>query len=174
MNILKRRSASGFVKYPKDFEKRTVDGCARFRTKCDMIVGPCACGRVHQECEHWVQEMLLEHNAEFEPLLLAMDDEDRVMIPRYWIRPFDHQHCTALVGQCACGRVHTADESWVRLLVTRHCAKIAGEDIEPINVPDAEITLDNSGGASMGCPCPRCMERRRSALLGSELRRDAI
>lgn len=132
--ILHRRPQSGFVKYPKDFEKRMVDGTARFRTKCDMLVGPCACGFVHQESDSHVQVRLDDYDAEIEPINLTVAEDGKVYIPRYWFRPRGHEQCTVLSGECACGVTHTANEEWVQRLLRDHIAKILGcpEVDEPI------------------------------------------
>jgi hypothetical protein len=126
MKTLKRRQHSGFVKYPNDFEKRIVDGTARFRTRCDMLVGPCACGGVHQEHDSWVRGLLEEYAVDIEPFELKPDENGFVKIPRYWIKPNSHLDCTMLIGPCRCGRVHSMGEDWVILLVQAHKAKLEG------------------------------------------------
>jgi len=168
MRTLKRRPASGFVQYPKDFVKRIVDGSARFRTKCDMLVGPCACGVVHQEGDAWVKEALSDYAAEFEQLTLAPDDTGVIHMPRYWSPPRGHSDCTVLLGLCPCGKHHTGNEPWIRGLVSRHAAKLVGcidiPDSVEDSIDDPEPVLDGSGGASSGCDCPACRRRRARSL----------
>jgi hypothetical protein len=157
--ILQRRKASGFVKYPKDFAKRIVDGTARFRTRCDVLVGPCACGGVHQESDEWVQDLLDNHDAKFELLVLAPDDSGLIHLPRYWIKPRRHENCTVLSGKCACGAEHKANESWVRALLSSHEATIVGCPEADLDlIPDQEISVqdDQLEGVSPGCPCEHC------------------
>ena len=132
MKTLKRRASSGFVKYPSDFSKRTVDGCARFRTRCDMLVGPCSCGNVHQETDDWVQELLERNDAEIDHLEIRSKD-GVVYMPRYWDKPEGHATCNVLSGPCACGGVHTANERWVYDLIQQHGAKLV--DCTEINLP---------------------------------------
>ena len=84
MAVLVRRPKSGFVLYPKDVDKRTVDGSARFRTKCDMLIGPCACGGVHQENDGWVLDILNDYEHTVETLVLYPNREGTVRMPRYW------------------------------------------------------------------------------------------
>jgi hypothetical protein len=178
MKILKRRRSSGFVKYPKDFDKRIIDGTARFRTKCDMLVGPCACGGVHQEHDDWVKGMLTDNDAAIEALLLAPEENGTVLIPRYWLKPRGHERCTVLSGRCACGRRHTANERWVIDMLLQHGAKIAGcteLDHPPIGDEPNEINeYDDAGGATVGCPCETCQHRRQHARFGQRLDRSHI
>jgi len=124
MKTISRRVASGFVKYPKDFNKRIIDGTARFRTKCDMLVGPCACGGVHQEQDDWVRRLLSEHDANIEQLTLAPEEDGTIPIPRYWSLPRQHLNCTVLSGLCGCGQTHTANERWVVTLLEQHGTKL--------------------------------------------------
>jgi len=124
--ILHRRSASGFVQYPKEFGNRLIDGTARFRTKCDMLVGPCSCGAVHQENDAFVQQMLEAYNASIEQINLIVSDDGKVYIPRYWAKSFRHELCNVLSGICNCGVTHTANENWVIKLLELHSAKILG------------------------------------------------
>ncbi len=123
MKTLKRRASSGFVKFPTEFSKRTVDGCARFRTRCDMLVGPCACGHVHQESDDWVQDLLERNGVEIDSLELSPTD-GIVYMPRYWNKSNGHRECTVLSGRCACGKIHTANERWVVNLLSEHNARI--------------------------------------------------
>jgi hypothetical protein len=126
MMNLKRRQASGFVKYPKTFPKRIVDGSARYRTKCDVLVGPCACGGTHQETDDWVRELLRAHDAVIDTLALAPDEAGRIAIPKYWSCIRHHEICDTLVGQCCCGLIHNAKELWVHLALRVHGAKVLG------------------------------------------------
>ncbi|MFA5344715.1 MAG: hypothetical protein WC315_00335 [Candidatus Omnitrophota bacterium] len=178
MKILKRRLSSGFVKYPKDFDRRIIDGTARFRTKCDMLVGPCACGGVHQEHDDWVQQLLGDNDAVIEPLMLAPEESGIILIPRYWLRPRGHERCTVLSGRCACGRNHTANERWVVDLLASHGAKLIGckeVDLPPVGDVANEINeYDDAGGATIGCPCENCQHRRQNARFGRRLNRSQI
>lgn len=133
MKTLKRRPDSGFVKYPKDFDKRIIEGTARYRTKCDMLVGPCACGGVHQENECWVSDMLADYDCEIEPLTL-MAKNGRVRIPRYWNKSVSHSRCDTLVGRCACGRTHNGTEDWIMQMLSDHNTVIEGIPSSP-NLP---------------------------------------
>lgn len=157
---LKRR-ASGFVLYPKEAEKRTIDGTARFRTRCDVIVGPCACGGVHQECDPWVQNTLAENDLEIEPLVLRPDDLGMIFIPRYWVRALARQECCTLHGRCSCGVKHTANERWVRDMLAEHNATI-------IDCPEASLpTVGDSDQVESGprglngCDCLACRRSHR-------------
>ena len=156
--ILHRRPCSGFVKYPSDFEKRIVDGDARFRTRCDMLVGPCACGRTHQEGDGFVRELLERYNAKIEEKPLTLAEDGKVYMPRYWRAPRGHEGCNVLSGQCNCGLVHTANQQWVVELLEKHCTKIIGcpESELPIIddpvIPDTDIDTDIDIDEPCGCP----------------------
>lgn len=133
---LLRRPKSGFVVYPKYIPKRMVDGRARFMTKCDMLVGPCACGYTHNEHDGWVRETLQYQNLRFEPLILWGEKQQRGMvveIPAYWkeCRNWRRSRCDVLVGQCTCGRIHSIQENWVSEQLNRHGAVI-------LNLPQPE------------------------------------
>jgi len=164
-NILKRRAKSGFVNYPKSFEKRIIDGTARFRTKCDMLIGPCACGGVHQENDDFVRELLAYHSAVIEPLNLTVSEDGRVLLPRYWYKPRGHERCTVLSGRCDCGQTHTANEQWVVELLATHNAKILDcpETALPM-MPTASNTPaaceDCSDEFDNDCDCAACREER--------------
>lgn len=124
-NVLMRRPGSGFVRYPKQCSQR-LGGCeSTFRTHCDMLVGPCACGEMHRESDGWVRQLLRHYNLKIETLILV-PRKGAVRIPKYWGKNDYHRTCTALVGPCACGKTHTIDEAWVIELLDLHCAKIAG------------------------------------------------
>jgi hypothetical protein len=170
MKTLKRRASSGFVSYPKDFEKRVVDGTARFRTRCDMLVGPCSCGGVHQESDGWVEEVLEQYDATIEQLTLAPEDDGRVLIPRYWQKPRDHAHCNVLVGHCACSRTHRASETWVRTFVSQHCAKLVGCEAVEVEAPSDDLFVRASANIDP-YSAERARERERQP---SRLRRDQI
>jgi hypothetical protein len=133
---LLRRPKSGFVVYPNYIPKRMVDGRARFMTKCDMLVGPCACGYTHNEHDGWVRETLEYQNLRFEPLILWGEKQQRGMvveIPTYWKehRNWRRGRCDVLVGRCACGRIHSIQETWVTDQLARHGAVI-------LNLPQPE------------------------------------
>jgi hypothetical protein len=169
---LKRRQSSGFVKYPKAFPKRIVDGTARYRTKCDMLVGPCSCGANHQEHDGWVRRLLQQHEAVIDQLALAPEDDGRTLIPKYWTRPRGHESCDTLLGGCACGKRHTVEEEWVHLAVAAHCSHLVGVEIperfKMIEAPDnPRMTLEEFlereegvNGANEGCDCDSCRDRR--------------
>ena len=124
-NILVRRPGSGFVQYPKQCPLRWGDsGTSTFRTHCDMLVGPCACGAMHQEHDNWVRQLLDCFNLKIETLFLT-PRKGVVRIPKYWTKHRYHTGCDTLVGPCACGKTHTADEGWVKDLLNLHVAKIA-------------------------------------------------
>jgi hypothetical protein len=176
MNTLKRRANSGFVQYPKTFEKRIIDGTARYRTKCDMLVGPCSCGGVHQEHDDWVRRLLTVNDSEIEQLTLAPEDDGTVHIPRYWLRPRGHERCTVFSGSCACGRTHTANENWIQVLLANHGAKIVGcpEADGPI-IEDVITHLENDApGGIPGCTCEDCEHERRRNNYGRRLNRNQI
>jgi hypothetical protein len=164
-NILKRRSKSGFVNYPKSFDKRIIDGTARFRTKCDMLIGPCACGGVHQENDDFVRELLFGNTATIEPMTLPVGDNGCVTMPRYWYKPRGHERCTVLSGLCACGKRHAANEQWVVDLLATHNATIVGcpETALPI-IPDSTasevINSDHDDDILGGCDCESCRAER--------------
>lgn len=148
---LLRRPKSGFVVYPKYIPKRMVDGRARFMTKCDMLVGPCACGYTHNEHDGWVRETLQYQNLRFEPLILWGEKQQRGMvveIPGYWKehRNWRRSRCDVLVGQCTCGRIHSIQENWVKEQLNRHGAVI-------LNLPQPE-------GADVSESPPRRMPSR--------------
>lgn len=165
MRILNRRKSSGFVKYPKDFEKRIIDGTARFRTKCDMLVGPCACGGVHQEHDDWVNRILADNNSAIEQLTLAPEENGTVLIPRYWIKPRGYECCNVLSGQCDCGRIHAANERWVLTMLRQHESKIVGcPEIEQTPVED-----NCSRDEIRGCPCEVCQRQNGHGLNRSQI-----
>jgi hypothetical protein len=141
--ILKRR-VSGFVDYPWEYHERRVDGTARYRTRCDMIVGPCACGAVHQEDDPWVRDLLTYYEVEFEIFVLRLSCYREVKFPRYWVRPPRHKECTMLVGPCACGKHHTGKEDWVSRLLRQHKAAIEG-----VNEPRDYYYLDAPSGRAL-------------------------
>lgn len=170
--ILKRRPGSGFVNYPKEFEKRIIDGTARHRTKCDMLVGPCACGGVHQENDAWIQKALQTYHAELEPLILRPDENGVVHCPRYWARSPEHACCTVLSGFCKCGQRHTANEQWVLDLLKQH--NVTLQDCPEVLLPPIKkdllgthhcILLNDSNGALIGCDCESCNSRRENTHL---------
>lgn len=153
--ILQRRPHSGFVKYPSDFDKRIIDGLARFRTRCDMLVGPCSCGHVHQENDRFVKEMLSCYEAEIEPLILTAVN-DRVPMPRYWKKPYEHRQCNMLIGDCECGKTHKINERWIVDLLAVHNTQVLGCDTtEPI------IEEEPIFGNRSECQCQMCTEMRR-------------
>lgn len=164
--ILKRRSKSGFVNYPKSFDKRIIDGTARFRTKCDMLVGPCACGGVHQENDGFVRELLADHAVTIEPMTLTVGDNGCVTMPRYWYKPRGHERCIVLSGLCACGKRHAANEQWVVDLLAAHNATIVGcPETELPAIPDPpnpEIINSNHDDdiPEGGCDCESCRAER--------------
>jgi hypothetical protein len=150
--ILHRRPASGFVKYPNDFGKRIIDGTARFRTRCDMLVGPCACGHTHQEGDSFVKELLCDYDAEIETInLVAIDG--KVFMPRYWKKPEFHECCNTLVGDCSCGKTHKVNERWIVELLKAHGAKILGCET---NEPIIEEKLPPPYPESNVCGCSEC------------------
>jgi hypothetical protein len=168
---LKRRQSSGFVKFPKAFPKRVIDGSARYRTKCDVLVGPCACGGVHQENDGWVRRLLQQHDATIDQLALAPEDDGRTLIPKYWTRPRGHEGCDTLLGGCACGRTHIVEEEWVHKLVVSHTAHLVGVEV-PERFKNMETTAprisleeflarqEGVGGANEGCDCDSCRQLR--------------
>lgn len=169
---LKRRQSSGFVKYPKAFPKRVIDGSARYRTKCDMLVGPCSCGGVHQENDGWVLRLLRSHDATIDQLALAPEDDGRILMPKYWKKPSMRLECDTLIGRCACGRTHTVEEEWVHKLLAAHCAHLVGveiptrfkniepESMERESLSDFLARCEEVNGASGGCDCDSCRQRR--------------
>lgn len=137
MTVLKRRPDSGFVNFPKEFDKRILDGSARFRTKCDMLIGPCSCGSVHRERDEFTRSVLSHYRMTIEPLVLTVVD-GTLPIPRYWDTG-RHDDCDVLVGDCSCGQKHTGHETWVLELLAAHCAEIVGRIDPPVkNVPARE------------------------------------
>jgi hypothetical protein len=169
---LKRRPSSGFVKYPKAFPKRIVDGSARFRTKCDVLVGPCACGGIHQENDGWVVRLLRHHDATIDQLALAPEEDGRILLPKYWTRNGTAANCDTLIGKCACGRTHTAEEEWVHRQVAQHCAHLVGVEIpsqfknlelkenKRESLQDFLLRCEEVNGALGGCDCESCRELR--------------
>jgi len=135
MRTLKRRKDSGFVHYPKDFERRIIEGTARYRTKCDMLIGPCSCGGVHQEGDGWVQTMLADYDCTIEPLVLTPKN-DRVRIPRYWLKSMENANCNMLIGPCSCGECHTFKEQWVKDMLSMHGTIIQGDCLLESNTPN--------------------------------------
>jgi hypothetical protein len=118
------RNHAGFVHYPSDFPIRVLDGTARFRTKCDMLVGPCSCGDVHQEWDIHTIHALRTQEAVLETLTLVPVD-GVVKIPRFWLHVDSrHYHCDVFSGECRCGKTHTANEHWVKETLQDHNAKI--------------------------------------------------
>jgi len=165
--ITLKRRCSGFVKYPKDFEKRIATGTARFRTRCDMLVGPCACGCVHQEDDQWVQDTLCQYDAEIETWVLQSNCYGEVKLPRYWLRPSNHNLCTVLIGRCACGKIHIGSEKWVLTLLKKHNAVIEHLETNTADTNDADdlwVMSDRIAvsipGVLEGCNCGSCEELR--------------
>ena len=164
MPTLTRRK-SGFITYPQSAEKRIVDGTARFRTKCDMLIGPCACGGVHQEDDDWVQRLLEEYSYNLEINVLHPEpDGYTVLIPRYWTRSQIRQNCNVLQGVCLCGKVHLINEQWVLDLLNLHrttvedCPEIHESAIgksDPIN----EVIDDGFED----CNCDHCCRQRQNS-----------
>jgi len=119
------RNHAGFVLYPPDLPPRTLDGSARFRTKCDMLVGPCSCGDIHQEWDIQTKRLLRINNTKIEVMTLIVSEDNKVHIPRYWLHiNSDHYICDVLSGACECGQTHTANELWVKETLDDHCAEI--------------------------------------------------
>jgi hypothetical protein len=158
MAVLTRRPKSGFVLYPKDATQRTVDGTARFRTHCDVLVGPCACGNVHQENDGWVQEILEDCGHSLETLVLIPNSAGEIKMPRYWVKPPDHTGCDMLHGRCRCGKIHRANEAWVVNLLAEHqaCLKKCPAALEAI-VPEPTVeSTHNDPDVPAGCDCDAC------------------
>jgi hypothetical protein len=175
---LARRKNSGFVNFPKSFDKRIIDGTARFRTKCDMLVGPCSCGGVHQENDGFVKELLQENNAQIDPINLTVADDGKVYMPRYWYKPRRHELCNVLSGHCACGEKHTANEAWVLWLLEQHGAKILGcpeTALPPITHGNLEPVEAQEFSEDDGhCTCSDCERERRAADIRNRPRRNQI
>ncbi len=165
MAVLTRRPKSGFVLYPKDAEKRVIDGTARFRTKCDVLVGPCACGGVHQETDEWVLDTLSDCGHSLETMVLRPADDGTVRMPRYWLKPSGHTDCDVIHGRCRCGHTHRANEAWVAHLLSNHCAVIEGcpAASEPVigEHPTVEDNPLSPERAIDGCDCDACRSQRR-------------
>ena len=159
MAVLKRRPKSGFVLFPNDAERRIIDGSARFRTRCDMLVGPCACGGVHQEHDEWVQDILRDNNHTIETLVLRPSFGRVVQIPRYWIKSAEHHDCNVLHGNCNCGLNHTANECWVTALLIEHDAVI--EDCPAALDPPVGFTRTVPIVTDGECDCDSCQRERR-------------
>jgi hypothetical protein len=179
--ILKRRAKSGFVNYPKNAERRTIDGTARFRTRCDMLVGPCACGSVHQENEPWVRTLLEDYEYSIDTLAIYPNSEGKVCMPRYWANTPSRPECDTLHGPCNCGEVHRANERWVQDMLNTHNAVILNcpAALDPvIGVEDSETRGTNSedmAGTMPGCDCEACRRARRQVEgRGSRLNRRDI
>lgn len=68
--ILLRTGRKGqFVKYPSDWEDRMPPRSGRrFATKCDLLIGLCACGNRHTEGDVWTRDSLQRNRAEIESL----------------------------------------------------------------------------------------------------------
>lgn len=164
MKTLQRRPKSGFVLYPKKIKDRIIEGTARFRTRCDMLVGPCACGNVHQEYDNWVQEFLEYHNFTIEPFVIYPEDDGTVKIPRYWIKPLHRQSCTVLKGHCACGHTHTLNVVGIRKLLEQHNTVIFGY----------EHLAENIVEETPVCPCSFCQELGRRREVSRRLDRRNI
>jgi hypothetical protein len=98
-----------------------------------MLVGPCACGGVHQETDGFVQDLLHYHGATIETINLQVKD-GKVYIPRYWLKVTHHENCDVLSGVCKCGETHTANEWWVVELLTAHGATI-------LDCPETELPI---------------------------------
>jgi hypothetical protein len=59
MKLLRFGHKGQFVAYPKHWDQRMVNtGLRRHMTRCDMLVGNCACGQRHFEDDEWVEECL--------------------------------------------------------------------------------------------------------------------
>jgi hypothetical protein len=165
MATLSRRPKSGFILYPKDADKRIVDGSARYRTKCDVLVGPCACGAVHQEDDEWVQDLLHDYNHTLAPFILHWEFDGRVLMPRYWRKPRFHDSCDTLQGRCRCGTVHNCTEAWIIRLLSIHNTIIDNSPIpQSAGVSeDEEFTNIEVEGTFPDCNCDSCQQRRREA-----------
>jgi len=155
MAVLNRRPKSGFVLYPKQAEKRIIDGTARFRTRCDVLVGPCACGAVHQEDDPWVQSLLRDNNYSIEPFVLHSINGS-VKIPRYWVKPQHHQRCNILHGPCSCGSRHTVNERWVQDLLMAHHAIVENIHCESDIIDTDPHFMEDEG---INCNCDSCRRR---------------
>jgi hypothetical protein len=124
MQTLKRRPYSGFVPYPKNWERRVISGRATFQTKCDMLIGPCACGYTHRETDCWVDEALEQYDAEIEPLILRIQNGE-ILLPKYWEQVGNNgKMCSHLVGPCACGTIHLPSDKRTRDLLRAYMAVI--------------------------------------------------
>ncbi|GMU26199.1 MAG: hypothetical protein AMXMBFR16_11040 [Candidatus Uhrbacteria bacterium] len=168
---LNRRPATGFVNYPKDWSKRVVEGTARFRTKCDMLIGPCSCGHVHQEHDGWVREYLENYGCDIQTLGIAPEDDGTYRIPRYWQRPRGHEDCNVLVGPCRCGRTHNAREVWVRQSLSDHYSTLVGcTDLTLPVSGNVEHETDDEGG----CTCDDCRRARRLTLSRSRYNNNTL
>jgi hypothetical protein len=127
MERLVRRKDSGLVPFPKHWPHRILGGRATYQTKCDLLVGPCSCLMTHLEYQEDTKYLLREFDAEIEPLVLRPKSNGSILVPLYW-EASEHMPGTAhthLVGACSCGRTHTGNEPWVRLLLDKHIAVFA-------------------------------------------------
>lgn len=119
------RNHAGFVLYPSTLPAHTVDGSSRFRTKCDMLVGPCSCGDIHQEWDIHVRRILRTTEYTKIEIMTLITTDGKVCIPRYWLHiNSNHFFCDVFSGACACGQIHTANELWVKETLEDHCAEI--------------------------------------------------
>lgn len=137
------RNHAGFVQYPSDLPPRTLDGSARFRTKCDMLVGPCSCGDIHQEWDIHTKRLCRTEGTKIETMTLIASEDGSVHIPRYWLHiNNDHYNCDVFSGECACGQTHTANELWIKETLDDHFAKI-------IFFPEADLpTVESRVGTT--------------------------
>jgi hypothetical protein len=148
--VLTRRPKSGFVNYPPFFQKRMVEGRARFMTKCDMLIGPCSCGYTHDEAEGWVREFLDMYNCRVETLILwgaELGSRGMVVeIPGYWKQAASYRDgrstCDVLVGKCVCGETHGPHNGWVLRLLRMHQSVI-------LNMPPVDAPAPNIQAVSM-------------------------
>lgn len=70
LTMLPRTGAKGqFVLYPKDWPPQWRDPRnRRYQTKCDMLAGPCSCGRRHLPEDGDVQENLQRYGCRIETI----------------------------------------------------------------------------------------------------------
>jgi hypothetical protein len=133
-----------------------------------MLVGPCACGNVHQENETWVRNLLEDYEYTIDTLYLYPNSSGMVRMPRYWSALPTRPNCDTLHGVCACGKVHRANERWVQDLLNVRNAVIQNCDaaLEPVvGEADDALRMTNSedvSGALVDCDCEECSRARRN------------
>jgi len=149
------------------------------RSRCDVLVGQCACGRIHSIQENWVKEQLRLHGAVI--LNLPQPEGADVSEPETPVSPtmrrsrdnvfgvdpnISRQAEDRLVRSNSSPTMPSNGTWWADPSLARAPAAIPSLDMTPYENLDLPIEfqerVDNAEGAMEGCGCTACESRREA------------